>query len=77
MPHDTDCPYPLRIWTFFEMTQPYQILIRIGGKLWKIFLCVIFLSVAKEGQFCRRCNKSIERNIMADINDPIAIGSHR
>ena len=48
MPHDTDCPYPIRIWAFFEMIRLYQILIRIGGKLWKIFVCVIFGCVAKE-----------------------------
>ena len=29
MPHDTDCQYPIRIWAFFEMIRPYQILIRI------------------------------------------------
>ena len=56
MPPNTDCPYPIRIWAFFEMLWPYQILIRIWGKLWKIFFAVIFGCVAKEGQFCRRCN---------------------
>ena len=48
MPLDTDCPYPIRIWAFFEMIWPYKILIRIGGKLWKIFLGVIIGCVAKE-----------------------------
>ena len=57
IPRNTDCPYPIRIWAFFEMIRPYQILIRIWGKLWKIYFCVIFGCVAKEGQFCRRSNR--------------------
>ena len=44
MPHDIDCPYPIRIWAFFEMIRPYQILIRIGSKLWKIFFWHYFLT---------------------------------
>ena len=33
MSHDTDCPYPVWIGAFFEKIRPYQILIRIRGKL--------------------------------------------
>ena len=32
MPHGTDCPYPIRIFDFFEMIRPYHVGIRIGGK---------------------------------------------
>ena len=46
MPHDTDCPYPIRIWAFLEMIQPYEILIRIGGKInYEKYLFVIFFDV--------------------------------
>ena len=29
MPPGTDCPYPIRIWVFFEMIRPYHAVIRI------------------------------------------------
>ena len=29
MPPGTDCPYPIRILAFFEMIQPYHVVIRI------------------------------------------------
>ena len=64
MPHDTDCPYPIRIWAFFEMIRPYQILIRIGGKLWKIFVWVIFGCVAKDTVLL-----SIQRDFFASGSD--------
>ena len=35
MPPGTDCPYPIRIFAFFEMIRPYHVMIRILGKLLK------------------------------------------
>ena len=29
MPPGTDCPYPIRILTFFEMIRPYHVVIQI------------------------------------------------
>ena len=69
MTHDTDCPYPIRIWAFLEMIRPYQTLIRIGGKLWNIFVFVIFGCVAKDGQFCRRCNVILSLNFDRNVAD--------
>ena len=42
MPPGTDCPYPIRIWAFFEMIRPYHAVIRIWGKLLKnnLWICV-------------------------------------
>ena len=33
MRHGTDCPYPIRIFAFFEMIRPYHVGIRISGNL--------------------------------------------
>ena len=40
MPPGTDCPYPIRIFAFFEMIRPYHVVIRIWGKLLKNNLCI-------------------------------------
>ena len=48
MPLGTDCPYPIRIFAFFEMIRPYHIVIRIRGKLLKT-ICV--LRRAKQNSF--------------------------
>ena len=53
----------------FETIRSYQISIRIGGKSWKIFVCVIVGCVAKEGQFCRRCNVIFSQNCELSIAD--------
>ena len=54
---------------FFEMIRPKHILIRIGGKLWRKQICVIFGCVAK-GQFCRRFNAIFSLNFKQ--NPPIS-----
>ena len=41
MPHDTDCPHPIRIWAFFEMIRPYHRPRQMSGK----YMFVLFLDV--------------------------------
>ena len=67
MPHDTDRPYPIRIWAFFEIIRPYQILIRIGGKLLENIFFSYFLKCSKRRTVLLSIQGDFFRKILNEI----------